>query len=92
MRSTSRIRRAVGAAAVGMLGVTTVAIAVAGVAHAAPPSFTVSGSGSTAPVPPGICSIEWTVSGAAGGAAGAGAGSPGGDLTVTLPAYEGDHY
>jgi Fibronectin type III domain len=99
VRSTSPIRRAVGVAATGMLGMTAAAVVVAGAAQAAPPAppaFSVTGSGTTAPVPPGICWIEWTVSGGAGGAAsvaaGGAAGARGGTLTVTLPAYEGDSY
>ena len=88
MLSTAPPRRAVGLLAAGAVGVSTAIFGVAGVAHATP-SYSVSGSGTTAAVPAGICAVDWTVVGASGGT-GTSAGSMGGQLSLTLPAAEGD--
>lgn len=95
VRSTSPTRRALGLLAVGTLGMSTAVLTATGVAQAAPPSWSASGSGDTAAVPSGICAIEWTVQGGEGGALSASPGTPGGSgglLNVTLPATAGDVY
>jgi hypothetical protein len=80
-------RRAVGLLAAGTVGLSTAVLGFSGVAQAAR-GYTVADG---VPVPAGICSIQWHVSGGQGGSATDGNGGDlGGDLYVTLPAAQGD--
>jgi hypothetical protein len=64
---TSSPRRALGLLAVSTVGMASAVLGVTGVAQAAVPTWSASGSGNTAPVPAGICWIEWTVTGGGAG-------------------------
>ncbi|TYP87261.1 fibronectin type III domain-containing protein [Blastococcus xanthinilyticus] len=90
MHLAAPTRRALGLTAVGAIAMSSTILSLGGVALAAP-SYTVSGTGPSAPVPAGICSVEWTLSGGSGGAASDGAaGALAGHVKVTLPAAEND--
>lgn len=85
-------RRVLGLSAAGALVFGVTVLGTAGIAQATP-SYTVSGSGTSAPVPTGICSIDWDLNGGSGGLQSDGTGGGGaGELTVTLPAAAGDTF
>jgi hypothetical protein len=91
VRFASSFRRPAGLLAAATVGMSTAVLTVAGTAHAAVPTYSVSGSGVTAAVPAGICGVAWTVIGGSGGAdSDVTPGGPGGQLVVVMPAAAGD--
>src|SRR3712207_2967270 len=87
----SRSRRALGLLTAGTIGAATAVIGAPGIASAAVPAWSASGSGSTTAVPAGICGVRWTVIGGGGGLGSD--GSPGGGagrIVVVTPVEAGD--
>lgn len=85
-------RRVLGLSAAGALVFGVTVLGTAGIAQATP-SYTVSGTGTSSPVPTGICSIDWDLNGGSGGLRSDGTGGGGaGELTVTLAASAGDTF
>jgi hypothetical protein len=90
---TSRSRRALGVVAVSTIGMTTAVLGVTGVAQAAVPTYEVSGSGPTLPVPAGICAIDWALVGGGAGLDSDGVfGYEAGVVSVVLPTTVGAVY
>ena len=93
MRLAFSFRRSAGLLAAATVGLSTAVVGVPGVAQAAIPSWVVSGSGASAPVPAGICAIEWHLNGGGAGIDSDGSlGSNAGKVDVVLPATEGEVY
>src|SRR4051812_15819923 len=86
---TSSFRRSAGLLAATTVGLSTAVLSVTGAAQAAP-AWTATGSGVQAPIPAGICSVQWT---AVGGGAGLDSDSvPGGSagmIIAKVPAETG---
>jgi hypothetical protein len=90
---TSSARRALGLLTVSTIGMTTAVVGVTGVAQAAIPAWDAEGSGASQPVPAGICSIQWTLSGGGAGLDSDDAGNlNAGFVFVQLPATAGEVY
>jgi hypothetical protein len=93
VRSASSFRRSAGLLAATTVAFSTTVLLGPGTAQAAVPTWDAAGDGPTAPVPAGICAIEWTVIG--GGAGADSEGTPGdgaGVLHADIPAAEGEIY
>ena len=99
MRFTSPSRRALGLMAVSTIGMSTAVLGVTGVASADPLPVLTAGQTLTSPtvdgfaVGPGVCAVDWTLTGARGGASSDDiSGDLGGRLAVTTDVEQDDAF
>ncbi len=89
MRTPTPAQRARAVLAVTAIGMSTVVFSLSGVAQATTPTWQTTGTGDQAPIPPGICAVEWIVQGGSGGGV---AGGLGGLLEVTTVVEAGETF